>query len=334
MTRFIFFFLSVILIRSTSCHAYHNYQWQTGFPRPIHGEGAELVSQQQAFLLAQRPYLQERLAKSQPIIRWISEQVQNRQLPPLLAFIPLLESSYRLDVVSSAGAAGPWQLMPDTAKRFAVPVTTSFDGRYSLPLSTDAALTYLGWLYRFFEGDWLLALAAYNAGEGRVLNAVLKTGTRNIWALDLPAETQAYVARLIALARVIDMANTHHFQLPLWQSGNDLMVFRNPEGCSLSAWAQAKGVHMKEAKRWNPAWQHPDASEITNCPVIYSKGNKKNLTQNHVSIKLKTISLESLYDPLLLKTARGLDMSRSELKQEHQPDPLGVTQTRQLIKVP
>ncbi|MFM7969079.1 transglycosylase SLT domain-containing protein [Aeromonas sp. A-5] len=59
-------------------------------------------------------------------------------------------------MVSSAGAAGPWQLMPDTATRFAVPITSEFDGRYSLPLATEAALSYLAWLYRFFGNDWLL----------------------------------------------------------------------------------------------------------------------------------------------------------------------------------
>ena len=164
---------------STSCHAYHNYHWQAGFPIPIQGKGADLVGQQQQFLLKQRPYLQQRLAETQPVIRWIAGQVHERKLPPLLAFVPLLESSYRLDVVSSAGAAGPWQLMPDTATRFAIPITSEFDGRYSLPLATEAALSYLAWLYRFFGNDWLLAMAAYNAGEGRVLNAVLKAGTRN-----------------------------------------------------------------------------------------------------------------------------------------------------------
>ena len=111
---------------STSCHAYHNYQWQVGFPVPIQGKGADLVGQQQQFLLKQRPYLQQRLAETQPVIRWVAEQVHERKLPPLLAFVPLLESSYRFDVVSSAGAAGPWQLMPDTATRFAVPITSEF----------------------------------------------------------------------------------------------------------------------------------------------------------------------------------------------------------------
>ncbi|MGL4479413.1 MAG: lytic transglycosylase domain-containing protein, partial [Aeromonas veronii] len=258
-----------------------------------------------------------------------------RKLPPLLAFVPLLESSYRLDVVSSAGAAGPWQLMPDTATRFAIPITSEFDGRYSLPLATEAALSYLAWLYRFFGNDWLLALAAYNAGEGRVLNAVLKAGTRNIWELELPTETRFYVARFVALARLLDMADSYQFQLPPWHSGNDLQIFRHPNGCSLPAWAQAKGVSMNEASRWNPAWQLPVAQGITNCPIVYSKGKAPTANQKKGATAIvKAVSLDSLHDPLLLKAARGLDMSRGEIRLERLPDPLGIQQKRPLIAAP
>ncbi len=325
---------------STSCHAYHNYHWQAGFPIPIQGKGVDLVSQQQQFLLKQRPYLQQRLAETQPVIRWVAEQVHERKLPPLLAFVPLLESSYRLDVVSSAGAAGPWQLMPDTATRFAIPITSEFDGRYSLPLATEAALSYLAWLYRFFGNDWLLALAAYNAGEGRVLNAVLKAGTRNIWELELPTETRFYVARFVALARLLDMADSYQFQLPPWDSGTDLQIFRHPDGCSLPAWAQAKGVSMNEASRWNPAWQLPVAQGITNCPIVYSKdvySKDKAPTANRkkgATFIVKAVSLDSLHDPLLLKAAKGLDMSRGEIRLERLPDPLGIQQKRPLIAAP
>jgi len=199
------------LLTSTVCYSYDNYHWQAGFPTPLAGPGAELVSQQTRYLLQQRRHLQQRLTESQPMIRWVEQQVRTRKLPTMLALLPLIESSYRLDVVSSAGAAGPWQLMPDTAARFSVPMTTGFDGRYSLPLATEAALTYLGWLHQFFGQDWLLALAAYNAGEGRVLKAVLHGGTRNLWALQLPTETRLYVARFIALSQLLDRAAQHGF---------------------------------------------------------------------------------------------------------------------------
>ncbi|MCF3095878.1 lytic transglycosylase [Aeromonas australiensis] len=322
-------------IASAPCRGYQHLHWQDGFPVPIQGKGAELVNQQHLFLLKQRPYLARRLTETQPVVRWVSEQVHERNLPPLLALVPLLESSYRLDVVSSVGAAGPWQLMPDTATRFSVPINQAFDGRYSLPLATDAALSYLAWLNRFFGNDWLLALAAYNAGEGRVMNAVLKAGTRNVWELELPTETRLYIARFVALARLLDMAANYQFQLPPWNSGSDLQIFRQPDGCSLVVWAQTKGVSMNEASRWNPAWQLPTASGITNCPIVYSRTSAPSSmpTQGSTTI-IKAVSLESLHDPLLLKPARGLDMSRSDLKLERLPDPLGIEQKRPLLVAP
>ena len=320
------------LLISANGHAYDKYHWQAGFPTPIGGAGAELVTQQTRFLLQQRSHLQTRITQSQPMIRWVEQQVSARKLPAMLAFLPLIESSYRLDVVSSAGAAGPWQLMPDTAARFSVPITASFDGRYSLPLATEAALSYLGWLYQFFGQDWLLALAAYNAGEGRVLRAVLKAGTRNLWELQLPTETRLYVARFIALSQLLDRAAYHQFLLPSWQEGESIRVWRQPGDCSLLSWAMARGVSMNEASRWNPAWRLPEAQGVSDCPIVYGQG--KAPTDSRPSerpLLTRAVSLESLHDPLLLQPARGLDMGRGGISLERLPDPLGLEQTRPLL---
>lgn len=320
------------LLSSAYCYSYDNYHWQAGFPTPMGGTGAELVTQQTRFLLQQRPHLQRRIAQSQPMIRWVEQQVRAHQLPSMLAFLPLIESSYRLDVVSSAGAAGPWQLMPDTAARFTVPMTAGFDGRYSLPLATEAALSYLGWLYRFFGQDWLLALAAYNAGEGRVLKAILSAGTRNLWELQLPTETRLYVARFIALSQLLDRAAHYRFELPSWQEGDDIRVWRQPGNCSLLSWAMARGVSMNEASRWNPAWQLPDGEGVTDCPIVYGRGKAPTGTKpSERPLLVRAVSLESLHDPLLLQPARGLDLGPGSLSLAPLPDPLGLKQTRPLL---
>lgn len=332
MTRALYWLVGTLLLTSPYCYSYHNYHWQAGFPTPIQGRGVELVTQQTQFLLRQRDHLQKRITQSQPMIRWVEQQVRERKLPTMLVFLPLIESSYRLDVVSAAGAAGPWQLMPATAARFSIPMIAGFDGRYSLPLATDAALTYLSWLYQFFGQDWLLALAAYNAGEGRVLKAILDAGTRNVWELSLPTETRLYVARFIALSQLLDRAEQYLFVLPSWQEGENLQVIRHPNGCSLLDWAMAKGVAMNEASRWNPAWQLPSAPGVTNCPIVYSRGKVTLPPTKHGSTLIqKAISLESLHDPLLLKAARGLDMSREAIRLESLPDPLGLETKRPLL---
>lgn len=329
MSRSLGWLVSVLLLTSPYCYSYHNYHWQAGFPTPIQGKGAELVTQQTQFLLKQRDHLQRRLTQSQPMIRWVADQVSARKLPRMLAFLPLIESSYRLDVISAAGAAGLWQLMPDTAARFSIPMQPGFDGRYSLPLATDAALSYLGWLHQFFGQDWLLALAAYNAGEGRVLKAVLDAGTRNIWELQLPMETRLYVARFIALAQLLDRSEQHQITLPSWQAGENIQVAIHPGSCSLLQWAMAKGVTMNEASRWNPAWQLPDAPGVTNCPIVYSRGGSPAPThQNSKQVFYKAVSLEGLHDPLLLQAARGLDMSKGSVRLEALQDPLGLETKR------
>lgn len=333
LMRLLFSFLAcLLLLTSFHCYSYDNYHWRAGFPTPIGDTGAELVTQQTQFLLQQRLHLQQRLTQSQPMIRWVEQQVSERKLPSMLAFLPLIESSYRLDVVSSAGAAGPWQLMPDTATRFSVPMTASFDGRYSLPLATEAALTYLGWLYRFFGQDWLLALAAYNAGEGRVLKAILSAGTRNLWELSLPTETRLYVARFIALSQLLDRAAHYNFVLPAWQEGESIQVWKQPGSCSLLGWAMAKGVSMNEASRWNPAWQLPDAPGVTKCPIVYGRGKTSPRAKpSQQPLLAHAVSLESLHDPLLLQPARGLDMGHGGLSLAPLSDPLGLKQIRPLL---
>ncbi|WP_421201411.1 lytic transglycosylase domain-containing protein [Aeromonas enteropelogenes] len=333
MTRTLLWLGGTLLLLSPGCYSYDDNHWQAGFPAPQQGTGAELVAQQTQYLLKQREHLQKRIAQSQPIIRWVERQVRTHKLPAMLAFLPLIESSYRLDVISAAGAAGPWQLMPDTAARFAIPMVPSFDGRYSLPLATDAALSYLSWLYQLFDQDWLLALAAYNAGEGRVQKAVLNAGTRNVWKLSLPVETRLYVARFIALSQLLVRAKQYQFALPSWQAGEDLRVVRYSNGCSLQGWAMAKGISMSEASRWNPAWQMPHASGVTNCPIVYSHG-KSPFPPSKMGrdVLQRVISLESLHDPLLLKAARGLDMSPAAIKLGPLPEPLDLKTRKPLIK--
>ncbi len=320
--------LSLVILTPSSCYSYQNYHWQAGFPTPLTGVGQDLVQAQGAFLLKQQDYLQRRLGQVQPMIRWVARQVEARQLPALLSFVPLIESSYRLDVVSHAGAAGPWQLMPQTASRFGVPINDSFDGRYSLPLATDAALTYLAWLHRLFDGDWPLALAAYNAGEGRVTRAILAANSRNLWDLPLPEETHLYVARLLALSRVLQHPQRYGFVLPPWRQGAELQIVSAPQGCSLLAWALEKGVSMNDASRWNPAWRLPQAQGVSRCPIAYSQSEGRQPGEEKLVRKgpfiASTISLESLHDPLLLKASKGLDLGRGGIRLERLPDPLGL----------
>jgi hypothetical protein len=128
-------------------------------------------------------------------------------LPPGLALLPAIESSFRTDAVGPRGSAGLWQLQPATARRFGLVVSRARDERFDPELSTWAAVRYLRLLYDRY-GDWPLALAAYNAGEGRVDRALGRGSRPSFWSLAerprLPQTSRDYVARFLALLRVAE----------------------------------------------------------------------------------------------------------------------------------
>ena len=177
------------------------------------------IEQERQYLLSKKTYLESRLQQSAPVIRYIGRQLKKMRLPEWLVWLPLLESSYRSQVVSSAGAAGVWQLMPETAIRFGLQVSSMQDERVLLTRSTEAALRYLQWLADYFAGDWALALAGYNAGEMRVKQAQEKGQQTAYCDLALPAETQRYVPRLLALLDIIQHARHYGLQLPAEHAG-------------------------------------------------------------------------------------------------------------------
>jgi membrane-bound lytic murein transglycosylase D len=163
-------------------------------------------------------YLTRTLARAQPYLYHIVSELEARNLPLALALIPIVESDFNPQALSSRGAAGLWQLMPATARHLGVESNSYYDGRRDLLDSTRAAIDYLSYLDRFFDGDWLLVLAAYNAGEGTVQKAVRnnqRAGKKtDFWSLTLPRETRLYVPKILALAEVISDPSKVNLELP------------------------------------------------------------------------------------------------------------------------
>jgi hypothetical protein len=156
-----------------------------------------------------RELLNRQFDQSHSVIRYILAELQARQLPASLALLPMLESSLQPDAVSPASAAGLWQLMPATARRYGLTVDQHNDERFNLHRSTYAAIRYLAFLYQKFDRNLTLTLAAYNAGEGRVQNSLKED--KYITELSLPEETVRYVQRFHALAELV---NLQRFTLP------------------------------------------------------------------------------------------------------------------------
>lgn len=142
-------------------------------------------------------------SKNYSLVKHIRDKLIERKLPSTFIFVPYIESSFNKKAVSHAKAAGLWQLMPKTAKRFGLIAYGVNDERFNPLKSTDAAIDYLDFLYKLFNKDEYLTLAAYNAGEGRVLNALKKySNHQTIEDLHLPKETRDYVYRYRALTAI------------------------------------------------------------------------------------------------------------------------------------
>ncbi len=145
--------------------------------------------------------------RARPYLHYIVEQVERRGLPMELALLPAVESGFQPFAESSEGATGLWQFTAATGLEHGLAQGWWYDGRRDPLASTRAALDYLSYLAGQFDGDWMLALAAYNAGIGRVRAArrasLTEGGDGQFWSLDLPLETRQYVPRVIALGWLV-----------------------------------------------------------------------------------------------------------------------------------
>lgn len=165
-----------------------------------------LVDKKLKWYLQQSFYADDISLRAKPYLHYIVAELKKRKMPLELALLPIVESQYKM-TTSHRGAAGIWQLMPVIATHYNVPINDHYDGRYDLMLSTQAALNYLQHLYLTFNKDWLLALAAYNAGEGKIKQAIAQNKRKrkpiSFWHLDLPKETREYVPKLLALDKLV-----------------------------------------------------------------------------------------------------------------------------------
>jgi membrane-bound lytic murein transglycosylase D len=169
---------------------------------------AEQAIDSQLLWFANHPdYLERSFQRSELYLYDIASQIEARGMPLELALLPMIESAYEPYAYSRARASGLWQFIPGTGSRFGFKQNWWYDGRRDVVESTHAALDYLQYLHDEFNGDWLLAIAAYNCGELNVEKALslnrAKGRPLDFWSLKLPLETRAYVPKLLAMKRLI-----------------------------------------------------------------------------------------------------------------------------------
>jgi len=183
-------------------------------------------------------------------------QTKARNLPAEITLIPVIESEFNPNDHSKKGALGLWQLMRQTAYELGVKVKAGYDGRRNVIASTQAALAYFSDLGNLFKGNWYLAIAAYNCGQGKVQSAIRRTGHDNFWKLPLPKETKLYVPRLLAVAEIVKNPAKYGVQLPPISNQPYFTQQQIDKPVSLKKAAESLNIDVKTLSQLNPDYSH------------------------------------------------------------------------------
>ena len=220
----------------------------------------ELVTEREQWYASRPEYIQRMTGRSSKYLFHIVEELERRQMPTELALLPFIESAFNPQAVSSAKAAGMWQFMPATGKDFALKQNIFRDDRRDVLASTRAALDYLQRLHRMF-GDWHLALAAYNWGEGSVGRAIAKNQKLGLGTsyseLTMPTETRQYVPKLQAVKNIVANPQAYSAELPLIGNHPYFQQVEITRDIDVALAARLADVKLEDFKALNPSAHRP-----------------------------------------------------------------------------
>ncbi len=227
--------------------------------------------------VANADYLNLVLKRSERYLHHIVEALERDGMPLDLALLPIVESAYDPFAFSRGQAAGLWQIIPGTGRELGLKQDWWYDARRDVLESTEAALQYLRQLEQQFDGDWLLAVAGYNAGGGGVSRAVRRAAAEgretDFWGVRpyLPVETRSYVPKLMALARLVADSEEHGVLLPAIADEPYFRVIETGGQVDMALAAQIAGMSTDELYRLNPGVNHwatdPDGPHRLLVPV-------------------------------------------------------------------
>ena len=220
----------------------------------------DLVKDREEWYAARPDYMVRMTERSRKYLFHIVEELERRNMPTELALLPFIESAFNPEAVSSAKAAGMWQFMPATGKYFDLKQNMFRDERRGVVESTRAALDYLQKLYGMF-GDWHLALAAYNWGEGSVSRALAKNKAAGLGLtysdLNMPTETRYYVPKLQAVKNIISQPQSFNARLPLIQNHPYFRSVSITRDIDVKLAANFAGISLDDFKALNPSMSRP-----------------------------------------------------------------------------
>lgn len=213
------------------------------------------VREQKQKYLKNKSYLHDVTLRAEPYMYWIAGQVKKRNMPMELVLLPIVESAFDPHATSGANAAGIWQIIPSTGRNYGLKQTRSYDARRDLVASTTAALDMMQRLNKMFDGDWLLTVAAYNSGEGRVMKAMKVNKARgkptDFWSLPLPQETKLYVPKMLALSDILKNSKRYGVRLPSADESRALARVRLDSPVEIAQLADMAGMPVSKLKTFN-----------------------------------------------------------------------------------
>ncbi len=235
----------------------------------------EWVDQEVNWFANHPDYLDRTLKRGERYMFHIVNELEARRMPLELALLPIVESAFNPVAYSRARASGLWQFIPGTGRRYGLKQNWYYDGRRDVLAATSAALDYLEFLSLEFEGDWMLAVAAYNCGEAAVARAVARNRAAGLptdfFSLKLPKETRAYVPKLLAMRRIVADPASHGLAFAAIPNEPYFTKVALDGQIDLHVAAEIAELSNDELLALNPAFNHwvtdPDGPHYLLVPV-------------------------------------------------------------------
>ena len=301
----------------------------------------ELVDDRVQWYSSRPDYLMRMTERSNKYLYHIVEEIERRQMPTELALLPFIESAFNPQAVSSAKATGMWQFMPRTGKDFDLKQNVFRDDRRDVLASTRAALDYLQRLYGMF-GDWHLALAAYNWGEGNVSKAIARNQRNGLGGaytdLSMPMETRFYVPKLQAIKNLVAKPSAYNVTLPLIHNHPYFQSVPLPRDMDVSVAAKLAGISIEDFKSLNPSANRPVLLAAGTPQILLPWDNAETFQQNYEAFAGGQLATWTAWvAPSTLKVAeaaRRAGISEEELRRVNNIPPRMLIKAGSALLVP
>ena len=300
----------------------------------------DIVRSQEQWYGTRADYISRMTERSRKYLFHIVEELERRNMPTELALLPFIESAFNPQAISSAKAAGMWQFIPSTGKHFDLKQNTFRDDRRDVQASTRAALDYLQKLYGMF-GDWHLALAAYNWGEGSVSRAIAKNQRAGLGKaytdLNMPNETRHYVPKLQAVKNIV--ANPQSFKATLPDIGNHpyFQSVNVTRDIDVALAARLADVKLDDFKSLNPSANKPVILAAGTPQILLPWDNAEIFVRNHAAHNGQLASWTVWIAPGTLKpadAAKRVGMNEVEFRSVNNIPPRMLIQAGSTLLIP